>query len=977
MPPKVGVGKSASRSSLAAAGASLLSSSSAPKSQPAGSISPLGPGAVKADVLQGLLAAGGGPAKVSVSVSADPGSLVVHQAELTEPAPFSVVRERRSAADEALASKKDFSSEASMLGTMRGWACKVTLHGKSWDVYVRGISAPGGSSGKVALFLHGLGVDRSAAFWAKFWLLVHEAGYHILTLDMPGAGQSAEQMLPARNSSDELLVLAVVKSFTDAAPGQVSCFADSGGAAAFIRAFCLQPNFFSGHHILTNPIIGDIPGTFKQHLEQQGTDLYIFFADGWGKTDQPFKIATAGAFLMYMEELGDRAQTCFHRAPGIVSVTPGLPFTNPPEYLLGVSVAVPGVSRSSSFFCLVPSEELKAELVKYLSSPRREPVKENGPSAPAMTALEMGEVNESFRVFVRVRPYLQREQAAGSKSCVVVKDVEDFPRQPPPQRIQIKDPSGAHHAAGGNFVFDRVFEPGSQAEVFQTVGQPLVETALQGTNVTMFAYGQTGTGKTFTMEGPSGDEGLMHNCIHQLFAGKSGSQSVYFQYVQLYNADFKDLLEPESNKSLAVEEGPKFMKVRNAKMATASSAQQLLSIVAEGAKYRASGKTNMNDASSRSHAILSIILAEDEPENGTVMYLVDLAGSERVKRSGATGAAFTEAANINQALSTLGRVVVGLVENDGKRAAHIAYKDNPLTYLLKSGIGGNSQTALICCITAADDSLDESLNTLRFALQASHVKNKVASKEKKDQQAAAAAAIEDSGNALTLSADGKGEVSLKGGPLSVRGSWQGDGPVVICIHDFGSDGSQFDGVIALLAGETRVLALTLNMTTEREDGHDALHSTILELLDWLGVAKPILFGRDFGAVICASFKVKHPTRAGLLILQNLHQDLDAPGYKKRMQKDPNYMMTQWMDCWNWIADVMEQDKSKVGINVKKLKGKALLFWPCHFKGVADTKRKHQQCGLLIEKVLKTKLVDSYGFKDAETVDQIRSALQKS
>ena len=113
--------------------------------------------------------------------------------------------------------------------------------------------------------------------------------------------------------------------------------------------------------------------------------------------------------------------------------------------------------------------------------------------------------------------------------------------------------------------------------------------------------------------------------------------------------------------------------------------------------------------------------------------MIDLAGSERNKRSGATGRRFNEATAINVALSALGRVVLNLVENNGKRWKHVSYYDNPLTHLLMPGLGGKSITALISCITAAADSISESTQTLRFSVQASHVKNKVDAKVKKDQ----------------------------------------------------------------------------------------------------------------------------------------------------------------------------------------------------------------------------------------------------
>ena len=218
------------------------------------------------------------------------------------------------------------------------------------------------------------------------------------------------------------------------------------------------------------------------------------------------------------------------------------------------------------------------------------------------------------------------------------------------------------------------------------------------------------------MEGPDGhsnaqSQGIMYRSLHYLFENRSG-MALTFQYVQLYNADFLDLLDTSNvSKKLKVEEGRDYMTVKGAKVETATDANEMLSTIAHGASFRASGKTNMNDASSRSHAILIVMVpkeaevTEDRAEEGqeddgikattakvktgkkklkgaakkvmaaasatSAMYMVDLAGSERNKRSGATGQRFVEARSINTALSALGRVVSSLVELDGKRAAHI------------------------------------------------------------------------------------------------------------------------------------------------------------------------------------------------------------------------------------------------------------------------------------------------------------------
>ena len=151
----------------------------------------------------------------------------------------------------------------------------------------------------------------------------------------------------------------------------------------------------------------------------------------------------------------------------------------------------------------------------------------------------------------------------------------------------------------------------------------------------------------------------------------------------------------------------------------------------------------MNEVSSRSHAILMLRLKHGgDGEIFSSMFIVDLAGSERVARSGVTGDGFAEATNVNLSLTALGRVVMSLIEADtnntnqiNQSKVFIPYNASPLTMLLKAGLGGNSKTALIACVTQAADSLSESISTLRFAMQASHVKNKVEQKETQDQAA--------------------------------------------------------------------------------------------------------------------------------------------------------------------------------------------------------------------------------------------------
>ena len=277
--------------------------------------------------------------------------------------------------------------------------------------------------------------------------------------------------------------------------------------------------------------------------------------------------------------------------------------------------------------------------------------------------------------------------------------------------------------------------------------------------------------------------------------------------------------------------------------------------------------------------------------------MVDLAGSERQKRSGVSGQRLNEMIANNAALSTLGRVVSSLVERDGQRASHIAYKDNPLTDLLKCGIGGNSRTALVACLTAASDSLDESLNTLRFAVQCSHVKNKVAKKDRKDEEKAKAADIASTGNQLAFDADGAAEVPLPTGAISVRGSW-GDAtlPALILLPDadhtmgWGSeDPAQFDGLVALLKDRARVLCPKFGWGKDEKQPEKYVPS-LLALCDWLGLAKPVIYGRDCGAMVALAYKIAYPGRCGVVLMENIRDAYDEAEFKKRMKKDPTIAM---------------------------------------------------------------------------------------
>jgi hypothetical protein len=337
----------------------------------------------------------------------------------------------------------------------------------------------------------------------------------------------------------------------------------------------------------------------------------------------------------------------------------------------------------------------------------------------------------------------------------------------------------------GNYVFNRVFDSAhDQAAVYEGTAKPYVQDFVNGKNVTLFAYGQTGTGKTHTIAGPKSDPGLITRCLEDIFSalGNSQGKQLHFEYVQLYMQDFKDLLLDEQKAAavpLKLQEHPKDgVQIAGLTRLQGTSVAQVLQALEEAAPRRAVRAQGMNEVSSRSHAMLILRLIDGSTM--TSMFIVDLAGSERIARSGVSGDGFDEATSINQSLTALGRVVMSLV--DGSK--FIPYTGSPLTMALKSGLGGNSKTALIACVTQASDSLSESVSTLRFAMQASHVKNKVAGDEASKKVADAKKAIAANAKAVDVS-DGKGCLKLGLGEVHFLGDVAAgaEAPFVLFLHD--------------------------------------------------------------------------------------------------------------------------------------------------------------------------------------------------
>ncbi len=284
-------------------------------------------------------------------------------------------------------------------------------------------------------------------------------------------------------------------------------------------------------------------------------------------------------------------------------------------------------------------------------------------------------------------------------------------------------------------------------EVYEGCGRTIVENVLEGYNGTIFAYGQTGSGKTWTMEGQPDDpnlRGITPNAFKHIYeriaiiaeeetrAGCATPSEflIRAQFLEIYNENVRDLLAvgDDVTKKLRVrEEHDKGFVVQGLQQHICRSAADTETILLRGKANRSVGATRMNEESSRSHCIFTVIIeTQSVGLDGSPhirvgkLNLVDLAGSERQSKTGATGDRLTEAININRSLAALGNVISALVE----RAPHIPYRESQLTRLLKDSLGGNTKTLMIAACGPADYNFDETISTLRYADRAKQIKNK-------------------------------------------------------------------------------------------------------------------------------------------------------------------------------------------------------------------------------------------------------------
>ncbi|EJU06137.1 kinesin-like protein [Dacryopinax primogenitus] len=359
----------------------------------------------------------------------------------------------------------------------------------------------------------------------------------------------------------------------------------------------------------------------------------------------------------------------------------------------------------------------------------------------------------NIKVVVRCRPLNSREHARGAKELIRMMGNQTF--LDPPEHVG--NAAKAIEKKTMAFSFDKSYwsagprdapEYCSQQTLYDDLGKELLDHAFEGFNACILAYGQTGSGKSYSMMGYGLDKGIIPLTCEELFrrvvSKTSGNPNLSFtvevSYMEIYNEKVRDLLNPKNSGNLKVREHPVMGPyVEDLAKLVVGSYDEMMTLMDEGNKARTVAATNMNETSSRSHAVFTLILTQKihdealnlDAEKASRISLVDLAGSERANSTGATGQRLKEGANINKSLTTLGKVIASLAvasEATGKGGKkkkveeHIPYRDSVLTWLLKDSIGGNSKTAMIAAISPAD--YDETLSTLRYADQAKKIKNK-------------------------------------------------------------------------------------------------------------------------------------------------------------------------------------------------------------------------------------------------------------
>jgi kinesin family protein 5 len=348
------------------------------------------------------------------------------------------------------------------------------------------------------------------------------------------------------------------------------------------------------------------------------------------------------------------------------------------------------------------------------------------------TDLRQGDAEESkagdkgnIRVVCRFRPLNEKEFRMGSALCIAFD---------PDQKTVVT--TGAQDSLGPmRFTFDHVFSPDTtQGAVYEQAAKPIVDSVLEGFNGTVFAYGQTASGKTFTMTGPSIDDedlkGIIPRMVGTVFETIAKSPehlefTVKVSYAEIYMEKIRDLLNPEKVNLKIHEDKTRGIYIADLTEEYVSDEVEVYQLMKLGGANREVGSTNMNEGSSRSHSIFSLTITQNNTVDYSArtgkLYLVDLAGSEKVLKTGAEGKRLEEAKGINRSLTMLGLVIYTLT--DGK-STHVPYRDSKLTRVLQDSLGGNAKTSLIITCSPHPYNEAETISTMRFGIRAKAIKNK-------------------------------------------------------------------------------------------------------------------------------------------------------------------------------------------------------------------------------------------------------------
>lgn len=414
-------------------------------------------------------------------------------------------------------------------------------------------------------------------------------------------------------------------------------------------------------------------------------------------------------------------------------VLPEPPFPNPPPIDDAKENFTTNVDRIVGFSCprKAPVSSTVARKLSLGSQMEARATRGGAKTGQEMDPLferQSNSRNTRIMVFVRLRPMMKKEKEAGSRSCVRIVNRRDVYLT---EFALENDYLRLNRLRGRHFTFDASFpESATQHEVYSTTTSDLVEAVLQGRNGSVFCYGATGAGKTYTMLGTVENPGVMVLAIKDLFTkvrqrSYDGNQVVHLSYLEVYNETVRDLLSP--GRPLVLREDKQGIVAAGLSTYRAYSTDEVMALLLQGNKNRTTEPTRANETSSRSHAILQVMVeyrTRDASMNVVnrvgKLSLIDLAGSERAQATDQRTVRSIEGANINRSLLALSSCINALVE--GKK--HIPYRNSKLTQLLKDSLGGACNTVMIANISPSNITFGETQNTLHWADRAKEIRNK-------------------------------------------------------------------------------------------------------------------------------------------------------------------------------------------------------------------------------------------------------------